>query len=552
MISVLQFSCRLLGLFIISCHLVGLSFAANAADWRPRSIYQILTDRFARTDGSTTSECDTEAGLYCGGTWRGIINHLDYIQGLGFDAIMISPVSKNLEGRVSYGEAYHGYWVSDLYQLNPHFGTREDLLDLAKQLHERGMYLMVDIVINNMAAITNGSDPATATNYAILNPFNDKKYYRPYCKIEDYNNYEEAQRCWTGDDIVALPGLETNSEVVASMMESWLKELVANYSIDGLRIDAAKHTRSPYLHKVAQSSGLFSTGEVFEGDVKIACGYQDIIPSVPNYPIYFAMVKAFTAGNISELRTKLFDEKKTCKDLSTLATFSENHDLPRIPSYTKDLSLAKNVLTFTILADGIPLFYQGQEQHFSGGSTPSNREAIWTSKYNTNAPLYKLTATLNKIRSHVIRISPNYLDSKSYPIYTDGSVIVTRKGIEGRHLTVVYSNQGEKGGPYDLYLRISYTPGLVVTEVLSCENYTVDWQGTLGVKMAKGLPKVFFPAHELHGSGLCGATDATAHRLKKSGSTILRPGALRLELELGPMSMGVFVAALTALFVGMF
>lgn len=61
--------------------------AATTGDWRSRSIYQIVTDRFARTDGSTTATCDTEDRQYCGGTYQGVIDHLDYIQGMGFNAV---------------------------------------------------------------------------------------------------------------------------------------------------------------------------------------------------------------------------------------------------------------------------------------------------------------------------------------------------------------------------------------------------------------------------------------------------------------------------------
>ncbi|KAL2864056.1 glycoside hydrolase superfamily [Aspergillus lucknowensis] len=88
-----------------------------------RSIYPTMTDRFARTDGSTTSPCNASASLYYGGTSRGTVNHLYYIQGMGFDAVMISPTIENIEGRVSYREAYHGYWLLDLCSLNPQFGT---------------------------------------------------------------------------------------------------------------------------------------------------------------------------------------------------------------------------------------------------------------------------------------------------------------------------------------------------------------------------------------------------------------------------------------------
>lgn len=59
--------------------------ALSAADWRGQSIYQVVTDRFARSDNSTTAGCDVNR--YCGGTWRGLINNLDYIQGMGFTAV---------------------------------------------------------------------------------------------------------------------------------------------------------------------------------------------------------------------------------------------------------------------------------------------------------------------------------------------------------------------------------------------------------------------------------------------------------------------------------
>lgn len=68
-----------------------------------------MTDRFARTDGSTSSSCDLN--VYCGGTWQGLINKLDYIQQMGFTAIWISPVVQNVQGVTSDGDSYHGYWA---------------------------------------------------------------------------------------------------------------------------------------------------------------------------------------------------------------------------------------------------------------------------------------------------------------------------------------------------------------------------------------------------------------------------------------------------------
>ena len=136
------------------------AMAATAAQWRSRSIYQVLTDRFSRRDNSTTAPCVMTDRVYCGGTWQGIINKLDYIQDMGFTAVCMfhsprieaerhrSGFHQQINGTTGYGEAFHGYWQNDIYALNSHFGTAADLSALSAAVHARGMYLMVDIVVN--------------------------------------------------------------------------------------------------------------------------------------------------------------------------------------------------------------------------------------------------------------------------------------------------------------------------------------------------------------------------------------------------------------------
>ena len=178
----MKFNSAVLALAIFSSSASALS----AAQWKSQSIYQVITDRFARTDNSTTATCNTGDGIYCGGSWRGIINKLDYIQNMGFTAvstdlttaleqmlkhipqIWISPIVKNLEGNSADGESYHGYWAQDIYSLNDHFGTEQNLLDLSAALHSRGMYLMVDVVTNHMGYLGCG----TCVDYSVFNPFN--------------------------------------------------------------------------------------------------------------------------------------------------------------------------------------------------------------------------------------------------------------------------------------------------------------------------------------------------------------------------------------------
>jgi alpha-amylase len=113
--------------------------AADGAAWRSRTIYQVVTDRFALTNGSTTAACDTGLGLYCGGTWAGITQRLDYIQNMGFDAVWISPVTEQLQGNSIDGTSYHGYWQTNINEVNSAFGSEDDLRNLAAELHSRGM-----------------------------------------------------------------------------------------------------------------------------------------------------------------------------------------------------------------------------------------------------------------------------------------------------------------------------------------------------------------------------------------------------------------------------
>lgn len=168
------------------------------------------------------------------------------------------------------------------------------------------------------------------------------------------------------------------------------------------------------------------------------------------------------------------------------------------------MQLAKNVITFTILFDGVPMIYQGQEQHFDGPSTPQNREALWTSGYNTNAELYKLISKLNRIRKHAIRLDPGYVNAQSHSVYQGSSDIAFTKGVEGRQLIMLLSSQGSKGKPYTVTLPVGYNAGTEVTETLNCKKYTVNNYGELVVEMQAGEPRIFFPTQLMNGSNLCG------------------------------------------------
>ncbi|KAJ5419918.1 uncharacterized protein N7487_003468 [Penicillium crustosum] len=505
------------------------------AEWRSQSIYFLLTDRFGRSDNSVTATCNVNDRIYCGGSWQGIINQLDYIQGMGFSAIWITPVTKQLSQDTGDGTSYHGYWQQDIYDVNPNHGTSDDLLALSKALHARGMYLMVDVVANHMGYAGAGN----TVDYSVFTPFSSSSYFHPYCLISNYDDQSNVENCWLGDTTVSLPDLDTTQSSVQTLWNNWIGDLVSNYSIDGLRVDTVKHVQKSFWPGFNDAAGVYAVGEVFDGDPAYTCDYQNYIDGVLNYPIYYPLLRAFqsSSGSISDLYNMIGTVASDCADSTLLGNFIENHDNPRFPSYTSDYSQAKNVISFLFFSDGIPIVYSGQEQHYSGGSDPANREAIWLSGYSTTAELYQYIATTNKIRKAAIAADSSYITTKNVPFYQDSNTLAMKKGSGSSPVITVLSNAGSSGSSYTLSLSGSgYSSGEKLLEMYTCTSITVDSSGSIPVPMASGLPRVLVLASSVSNSGLCGssvpstttttATQTTTTTTKTTTGTCVQATAL--------------------------
>jgi alpha-amylase len=155
----------------------------NAKDWRSRRVYQIMTDRFASTN---PGNCDN-LGNYCGGNYRGLIQKLDYIKNLGFDAIWISPTQYQAENK---DNLYHGYSNSDLYRANPRFGSEDDLKDFVREAHKRDIWVMADVIYNHM-----GNCWGDDNNFQCIKTFPKREHYHDLCQINNYNNEWEVWNC---------------------------------------------------------------------------------------------------------------------------------------------------------------------------------------------------------------------------------------------------------------------------------------------------------------------------------------------------------------------
>lgn len=146
--------------------------AAPSADYRTRLpqdevIYFLLPDRFENGDRSNdrgglsgtrdvTGFDPADTGYYHGGDLKGLTARLGYLQDMGITAIWVAPIFKNkaVQRSGDYQSAgYHGYWITDFTQVDPHFGTNEDFARLVDAAHARGMKVYMDIVVNHTADV---------------------------------------------------------------------------------------------------------------------------------------------------------------------------------------------------------------------------------------------------------------------------------------------------------------------------------------------------------------------------------------------------------------
>jgi alpha-amylase len=358
------------------------------SEWKSRTIYQIITDRFSQ-GGKTGGGCDLST--YCGGTFRGIMNNLDYITGMGFNAIWISPVVQNTDIH-----QYHGYCAKNFFKINEHFGSADDLKQLVTTCHQKNVWVMVDVVFNHVGPVD--------LDFAQIDTFNKPEYYHPKCQVIDYNNQTQVELC----RLANLPDLDQTNPYVYKTLNDWIVWLVKTFNIDGLRVDTI-----PYINKSFWSSlmtqtinpklnNLYLVGEVFNGDVNYVSGYANIIGATLDYPLFFTLRDVYGRSNsMYNIRTMIQAEQGAFKDVSALGTFVDNHDNERFLYFQSDYKRYQNALAFILFARGIPIIYYGTEQGYSGGNDPYCREALWNN-FNPNHVLYKFLQTLITFRNKVI------------------------------------------------------------------------------------------------------------------------------------------------------
>ena len=296
--------------------------------WEGANIYFLLTDRFNNADTSNDINFDRtkEAGKlrgFEGGDIKGITQKIKegYFTKLGINAIWMTPIVEQIHGEtdegtgLSYG--YHGYWTKDWTNIDPNYGTKEDLKELVAIAHKNGIRVLLDAVINHTGPVTE-KDSVWPSDWVRTGP---------QCK---YDNYENTIKCTL---VKNLPDIKTESNENVALppqliekwkaegryeqevkeldaffertghpraprfyIMKWLTDYITEFGIDGYRVDTVKHTEE-YVWQEFKQECDFSFAEYKKNNADKVLDSNNfyLVGEVYNYEISHG--KAYDFGN---------------------------------------------------------------------------------------------------------------------------------------------------------------------------------------------------------------------------------------------------------------
>lgn len=451
-----------MGKLLTLAALLGMASAASKSEWKNnKAVYQLLTDRFYHTDAN--GSC-SNLGNYCGGNFKGIIEKMDYIKNLGFDAIWISPVVDNTDG------GYHGYWARDWNKINDHFGSEQDLKDLVNAAHSKGLWVMVDVVANHVGPVGN--------DFSSINPYNKAEHYHSNCDI-NWSDQHSVEYC----RLAGLPDLNQENSWVADQLKSWIHNLVQTYNLDGIRIDTIPEVPKSFWSEYTASAGVFPMGECFNGDPNFVGDYQNHVEGLFNYPMFYTIRDVFqNSKSMYGIRNRYNQESGPFNDIDALGLFVDNHDNARFLHGNDNKQGFHAALIFSLTGRGIPFFYYGSEQDYGGGNDPQNREQLWTNM-NEDYSTYKLIQTTNRVRHEHNIGSQEYIER-----YVDDNFYAYSRG----DALIALTNSGNQVDIDVTYL--PYKEGQTVCNVFYSSDCAKVENGSLHVTLKGGESKIYVPA----------------------------------------------------------
>ena len=434
----------------------GEGFYGTLEPFAGEAVYFVVTDRFVNGDRSNDHRdqggrhgtfdiplepCDGVAGNigYLGGDFKGIADNLDYIHGMGFSAVWITPIVDNPDEAFSGGDpvscgsiltdrgktGYHGYWGVNFYEVDEHLPSPGmQFPDLAAAMHARDMKLVLDIVGNHGSPAWTmlaeqpkfgriyGRDGALVADHQNLHPTQLDPQNPLHAFYSNIGPVAAEEGSIYDGNLAQLADFDADNpqvlEYLVGAYEQWIEQ-----GADAFRIDTIGWMPGSFWQKFsdrirAKHPGFFMFGEAFDYDaaniaVHTQPGNGEV--SVLDFPMKQAMDEVFgrQGAGFERLAPTLFLEQGPYANPYDLATFYDNHDMPRMDASDEGFIDAHNWL-FT--ARGIPVIYYGSETGFMRGRAEhgGNRNYYGQARVDA-APQSPIFAPLQRI-ANLRRESP--------------------------------------------------------------------------------------------------------------------------------------------------
>lgn len=356
------------------------------------AIYLIMPDRFAngnlKNDNHPTviEKADRSKidGRY-GGDIEGIINNLDYIKNLGMTALWSTPLCEDNDEKGSY----HTYGQSDVYKIDPRFGTNEDYLRLSKELHKRDMKLILDYVTNHWSY--NHWMMKDMPTYDWFHQFPGFKQtnFKTTTHMDVNTSLADKNLATDGWFVKSMPDLNQKNPLVLKYLIQNAIWWIEYADLDGFRVDTypyadkesiALWTKAitdeyPFFNITAEA-WLYTHAQIayWQKNSKIAAiqSYNSYCPNVMDFMLQGLFEKGFLKEEKAawnEGLTKLYDHFSNdflYEDLNNILVFAENHDTQRFNHIYPNFADYQLAMTILATIRGIPQLYYGSEIGMSG------------------------------------------------------------------------------------------------------------------------------------------------------------------------------------------
>jgi len=351
-------------------------------------IYLMMPDRFANgdTENDSSDEMKEQSdrknpdGRH-GGDLKGITEHLDYINDMGFTALWLNPFFEN--NNPSY--SYHGYAITDFYNTDVRLGTNADYLKMVSKSHELGMKVIMDYILNHSSLYHWFIEDLPMKNWIHQHDEFTRSNFRAPVVQDPYASEYDKQKMLTGWFDHHMPDFDQRNELLNNYLIQNTIWWIEYADLDGVRLDTQPY---PYKEMVSEwAERIFAeypnfniVGEAWlqkEGitayfqESKRGKGYDSHIPSVTDFPFYFAVAQAFTenpgwTSGMARLYY-IFAQDNLYPNAMNNLIFLDNHDINRFYNNVgKNLAHYKQGVTLLLTTRGIPQVYYGTEILMTG------------------------------------------------------------------------------------------------------------------------------------------------------------------------------------------